>query len=213
MYALVVACLLSQEPNAQPYDLKGDRLGMSLADYQVKYKRVVPESTIGNCPDCSSSRPGEANDALLTRSWHHAAGIVNCSPVFGFETRAGKGPTVADVPAHLLVHHFIDGKLYKITIVLPRVGFTAVVEGLIAKYGKPNSVQADQRQNVFGAKFTGAILEWTNSVSTIYAGEFGEDRKDVLTGKVSQTSTIIFSHNALSTLADSRKPKPSAKDL
>lgn len=213
LFVLIVAFSLSQVLGAEPYDLKGDRLGMSLEDYKKKYHRISPESTNKELPFCSSVKPGESFDVLLAEPWHHVAGIVNCSTTFVFENTSGKGPTIAEVPVILQVHHFIDSKLYKITVRIPRVGFSKVTEGLNAKYGKPNTVEADTRQNVFGAKFTGAILEWTNGVSTLIAGEFGEDWKPILATRAIQTSTIVFTHDVLNKLANSRRPKPTAKDL
>jgi hypothetical protein len=68
----------------EPFDLKGDRLGMSLEAFKAKYTRTV-KGHDEKAPFCSDTRPGKEISTLLSEPWHTGAGIVNCSIAFPFE--------------------------------------------------------------------------------------------------------------------------------
>jgi hypothetical protein len=187
----------------EPFDLKGDRLGMSLKEFKAKYTRKV-EGHNESAPFSSETRPRQELPTLLAESWHTDAGIVNCSITFPFEAFRGNAPTIADVKTELLVHHFVDGKLYRITAWLPHDGYLKVKMGLIAKEGDPDREETSTYQNSFGATFTGESLTWTNAVSTITLTErFG--RLD--------TSALVFEHRELAAMVHSRTPAPTDEDL
>lgn len=191
------------ESDDKVFDLKGDRLGMSLKDFKTKYARNVAGHD-KSAPFCSDAQPGKAIVTLLAEPWHSEAGIVNCSIAFPFETIRGDGPTIAEVKTELLVHHFVDGKLYRITAWFPHDGYDKVKDGLIAKYGAPAHEKTEAFQNQLGAKFTGESLMWTNGASTIMLDERFANLK---------TSSFVLEHRELSAKAAARKPKPTAKDL
>lgn len=150
----------------EPFDLKGDRLGMTLEEFKAKYRRKV-EGHNESAPFSSETLPRQEIVSLLTEPWHTDAGIVNCSITFPFESYTGNAPTIAEVKAELLVHHFVDGKLYKITAWFPHDGYAQVQEGLIAKHGNPKMRETNEYQNRLGATFTGDTLLWADNASTI----------------------------------------------
>lgn len=194
---------LIAENNIEPFELKGDRLGMSLEEFKAKYTRVV-EGHNEWAPCCSDTQASNENVMLLSKPWHFEAGIVTCSISFPFEIFRGEGPTIAEVKVKLLVHHFIDGKLYQITALIPHSGYLDVKNGMIAKYGMPNITSDDEYQNRMGARFTGESLFWTNDVSSIRLKEY-DGKLDI--------SSLLFAHNALGAIAIARFPEPTGDDL
>jgi len=189
--------------SSEPFDLKGDRLGMSLQQFKAKYARRVQDHN-ESAPFCSDTRPGQEIVTLLSEAWHTKAGIVNCSITFLFEAFQGDEPTIAEVKTTLLVHHFVDGMLYRITAWFPHDGYFKVKDGLIAKHGPSKQQETNSYQNRLGATFTGESLIWANAVSTIVLTErFGD----------LETSALIFAHRELSAIVAARTPKPTGDDL
>lgn len=187
----------------EPFDLKGDRLGMSLDEFKAKYTRKV-QGHNQSAPFCSDTQPQKEIVTLLSKPWHTQAGIVNCSIAFPFEYIRGDAPTIAEVKTKLLVHHFLDGKLYRITVWFPHHGYTKGKGGLIAKHGAPKQQQTNEYQNRLGARFTGESLVWENTMSTIMLTErFGD----------LDTSSLIIEHGELAAIVQARTPKPTGGDL
>jgi hypothetical protein len=136
----------SRRKAARPYELKGDRLGMSLADFKSRH---------------------EEWDLLCTsdqRPEHKKANIVACN-------RESYSRTVAGVETVTFQHSFIDGKLYVIDIVFPHDGYSKVRDAMIAKYGNPSSADNRTYQNRLGGVSVGENLAWRNGVSDILLGE------------------------------------------
>lgn len=179
-------------PTVQPYDLKGDRLGMSLSEFKRKHYREV-DGHNETIPWCSDTRPGMDMDELLSKAWHSDAGIITCRLDFPFERRNGRaGLTVAGVETQLLIYEFVDQQLFEIDVAILNERFGEVCDALRAKYGSPAKEENDK------------LLIWTNGASTIVAKKGGQ--------RVG-SSTLVFSHNKLSGLAESRKPGPAVHDL
>ncbi len=189
--------------SSEPFDLKGDRLGMSLQKFKAKYDRKV-QGHNESAPFCSDAMPGQEISTLLAEPWHTRAGIVNCSITFPFEAYRGGAPTIGDVKTELLVHHFVDGKLYRISAWFPHDGYLKVAAGMIARHGPPAHRETNSYQNRFGATFTGEELIWDNAVSTIALTErFGD----------LNTSSLIFAHRKLSAIVETRTPTPTGHNL
>ena len=114
---------------AEPFDLKGDQLGMPLADYIARHARIV-QGHNEQAPWCSTSRPHQSIAPLMSEPWFDAADIVTCRTNFPFEEYHPVGPesrpTVAGAIASLLIYHFVDGKLYEITIEISHDDYAAV---------------------------------------------------------------------------------------
>jgi len=185
-----------------PYDLKGDRLGMSLEDFKTKYRHKV-QGDPREAPSCSDQRGDAARESepvstLGEESWHPKAKIVNARITFPFEDyEVNKHtPTLAGVTTDLHLYRFVDDRLYRIEYVFPHSGFTEVQEAMVATYGKPKAVTTKEYQNSFGAKFTGVICTWDNGVSGIILMERSVDLK---------TSLLMYIHHELDKVVESRR--------
>lgn len=187
---------------AEPYELKGDMLGMDIKFFKEKYRRSVAGHN-EDAPFCSDSNPNKRITTLLSEDWHYQAGIVNCRTTFPFESYRGANPTVSGVATDMLIYHFVDGKLFKITTRFKHGGFQDVRNALLAKYGK-SSDEIVEYKNRFGATFSGETKVWRNSVSSI---ELVERHGDL------DSSVLFLKHKELDSVAKKRVPKPKAEDL
>jgi hypothetical protein len=185
--------------NAQPYDLKGDRLGMTLEDFRIVHLGKGSGSDV--LPWCSDTRPGKEISTLLSETWYDQAGLINCRLDFPYQDLPG--PTIAGVNTDMLIYHFVDGQLYQITAWLPHSGFSEVKNAYVEKLGRPTAEDASTYQNAFGAKFSGETLTWKNGVSAMLLVERNGSVND---------SAIYFVHTALHKKAEGRKPKARVDD-
>ena len=130
-----------------------------------------------------------ANKASLeSEPWHQAAKIIHARIDLPTENNS---PTVAGVKTELLLYHFIDGKLFRMTAKLPTDQFHLVSEAAIKKYGPVTRENQRPRQ-----------LIWENAVATV-----------VLTrGSVHprEPSVLELVHKQLDELAASRAPSAAA---
>lgn len=117
----------------EPFELKGDKLGMSLSEFKSKYAREIPGHS-QRAPFCSDIAPGQRIPELYAEPWHSGAGIVHARPDHPFEHNP---PTLAGAKTDLLLYQFLDGKLYQITSLLPIDSHPLVAEGLRKKFGSP----------------------------------------------------------------------------
>jgi hypothetical protein len=214
-FVLLAAILLSTaaraqvagtvKPEPEPYELKGNRLGMSLSDFKTRYFHV-PTGDTRPGPFCSDAYP----DGFSRRTKLHdtaaldavkadtAAGLVTCKIFFPYEEMEGPKSTVANVPV-VLLFDFVDGKLYRIGASFRQEVFDRVRAAFTEKYGEPNLAETKTYQNAFGATFAGQIILWSNGLSSIQLTERGIDLN---------TSTLTFLHTSLAKEAEARKPKP-----
>lgn len=170
----------------EPYELKGDALGMAMADFKQKYARFTPDGR-QDLPICSDM-PGYIGKAdLHGEGWHRKAGIVHARVDNPLEETS---PTVAGVKSDLFLYQFVDGKLFRISVWFATDVFHLVSEAVLQKYGRPTSETKQPRE-----------LVWENNISKI-----------VLTrGTVHPRtySTLHLVHKELVALADSRAPRAS----
>jgi hypothetical protein len=170
----------------EPYELKGDPLGMTIAEFKQKYARFTPDGR-QDLPICSDM-PGYIGKAdLHGEAWHRRAQIVHARVDNPLEDNS---PTVAGVKTDLLLYQFVDGKLYRISALFATDLFHMVSEAVINKFGPPARESKQPRE-----------LVWENNVSRI-----------VLTrGTVHPRtpSSLHLVHNELLALAESRMPKAS----
>jgi hypothetical protein len=160
----------------RPFDIKGDRLGMSLAAFKRKYYRDLgPNKT--PAPHCSDNRPDQDNPMLFYKADMAKAGIVAAAPTYPHEAFDSKPvkPLIAGVEAESFVYKFTDGKLYEISITFGQKKFPRVKEALKAKFGEPNGKETETYQSLFGAKSDGEAIVWSNEVSTILLWERAGD--------------------------------------
>jgi hypothetical protein len=187
-----------------PYELKGDKLGMTLQDFKMKYRHKVQgdprEAPFTSDQRDAAARESEPMPTLMEESWHPKANIVNARITFPFEDyRANKyTPTLARVKTDLHLYRFVDDRLYRIEYVFPQSGFSEVQEAMVATYGKPKDIITKEYQNSFGAKFSGVVCTWDNGVSSIILMERFIDLK---------TSLLTFVHQDLDNVVEARRGK------
>jgi hypothetical protein len=194
-----------KKPPEQPYELKGDKLGMSLQDFKAKHRRTFNAGKVYEAPFCSDQRTQAEREksplpTLLEESWHPKANIVNARLTYPFEDfeENQHTPSLAGFKVQTHWYGFIDDRLYVINYLFPQTGFGKVQEAMARTYGKPSGVVTKEYQNAFGAKYTGVICVWDNGVSQIMLTERYTDLK---------TSNLMFLHEELGKLADTRREK------
>jgi hypothetical protein len=168
-----------------PFELKGDRLGMSLADFKAKYARTIGAM---NLPFTSESTPGQANSSLWSEPWHARAGIVHARVDLPSENNS---PTLAGVKTELFLYHFVDGQLFRITVLFDTEAFHLVREAMVQKYGLPDHETKDPME-----------LSWENLPSSL--------RLVRGTMRPKKWSTLLAVHHELQLLADERLPQRDA---
>jgi hypothetical protein len=130
-----------QSPEEMLYELKGDRLGMSLEDFKQKYARQLEGGH--KLPLCSDTAFGANKASLHSEPWHRQAGIIHARVDLPAEDNS---PTVAGVKTELLLYQFVDGKLFRISAHFPTDQFHMVSEAASKKYGQPTRESAKPRQ-------------------------------------------------------------------
>lgn len=126
------------------YELKGDRLGMSLEEFKDKYERNG-EGGI-RLPLCSDTAWGANKASLRSEPWHLKEGIINARIDLPAEDNS---PTVAGVKTELLLYQFVDGKLFRIAALLPTDKFHLISEAAVQKYGPVSRESQKPRQLVW----------------------------------------------------------------
>ena len=169
----------------QPFELKGDRLGMALRDFKAKYTRALGGIRL---PYCSDSSPGQTNATLWSEPWHAAAGIVHGRIELPSENNS---PTIAGVKTEIFLYHFVDGQLYRMTALFDTEAFHLVREAMVQKFGDATQETKMPME-----------LRWNNAVSTIYLVRG--------TMRPKKWSSIVLTHHELQELADSRVPQREA---
>ncbi|MEM6331298.1 MAG: hypothetical protein AAF790_13765 [Planctomycetota bacterium] len=136
----------------EPFDFKGDPLGMTLAEFKQKHAREVPGHP-HPAPFCSDQTGAFRVAELMTEPWYKSAGIVHARLEYPSENRP---PSIAGVETEILIYQFLDGRLYQISAWFPAGGFPQVSGALRRKYGPPSEQSQDSSR-----------LVWTRMASTL----------------------------------------------
>jgi hypothetical protein len=167
----------------QTYELKGDTLGMTLADFRAKYARSLgPTET--PAPMCSDTSP----TALYVKLPVTGIGIIRCLQHYPFEekldsrTRRSIPPTtIANVPARIIygfIAHSLDSKddgayrLYTIYGSFSSGDYAKVRDAVTEKYGEPSHREEVILQNRLGAVLKGEVLVWTRGDNSIRLSQY-----------------------------------------
>jgi hypothetical protein len=169
------------------FELKGDRLGMTLDDFKKRYARFTNDGR-QDLPICSDQGWGAGRTELHSETWHRQAGIIHAridNPV------EDNSPTIAGLKTDLLLYHFVDGRLFRISAYFATDQFHIVSDAVLKKYGPPTREIRQPRE-----------LIWENAVAMV----------DLMRGSVHPrtASTLNLIHKQLLTTAESRAPKGAA---
>ena len=168
------------------YELKGDRLGMSLDEFKQKYARSGEGGH--KLPLCSDTAWGTNKASLHSEPWHRQAGIIHARIDLPAEENS---PTVAGVKTELLLYQFVDGKLFCIAAYFPTDQFHLVSEAAVKKYGSVTRETQKPRQ-----------LIWDNPIASIVLSRG--------TVHPREASVLELVHKQLAELAGARTPTGAA---
>jgi hypothetical protein len=166
----------------QLYELKGDRLAMTIDEFKEKYARSGEGGL--KLPLCSDTAWGSNKATLHSEAWHKQAGIVSARVDLPAEENS---PTVAGVKTELLLYQFVDGKLFRMAAFLPTDQFHVVSEAAIRKYGPVTRETHKPRQ-----------LIWENPIASITLSRGNVHPRE--------PSILELVHKELADLAGSRTP-------
>jgi hypothetical protein len=171
----------------QPFELKGDQLGMTLEDFKKKYARFASDGR-QDLPLCSDQSWGAGRAELHSEAWHRRAGIVHARVDHPNEDNS---PTIAGIKTELLLYHFLDGKLFRISAFFGTDQFHVVSDAVLKKYGPATREIKQPRE-----------LTWENNVAIV----------DLIRGTVHPrvASTLHLVHKELLAAAESRMPQGAA---
>ncbi len=175
-----------QSPEEMLYQLKGDRLGMSLEDFKQKYARHVESGQ--KLPLCSDTAFGANKASLHSEPWHREVGIIYARVDLPAEDNS---PTVAGIKTELLLYQFVDGKLFRIAASFPTDQFHVVHEAAIKKYGPATRETQKPRQIV-----------WENPLAWVALTRGSVHPRE--------SSLLELVHRQLHELASSRTPTAAA---
>jgi hypothetical protein len=96
-------------------------------------------------------------------------------------------PTLAGVKTEMFLYHFVDGLLFRITVLFDTEAFHLVRDAMVEKYGPPTSEIKDPME-----------LAWENAPSSL--------RLVRGTMRPKRWSTVLAVHNELQLMADERLP-------
>jgi hypothetical protein len=159
-------------------DFKGDKLGMSLAEFKAKH----PMS--GSCADEENVLVPKSDNA--TEKVAH--GIIECTAP----------ATIVNRDAKSTLYKFLDGKLYSILIGFPHDGFNEAMATAQEKYGAQTAGTTEQYQNYFGAKFSGRSSIWIRRGDVVFLKEYMDNL---------ETSAMVMIDPADAKIADARLTK------
>src|SRR5262249_35037116 len=129
----------------QLFELKGDRLGMSIEDFKKKYARFTNDGR-QDLPICSDQGWGGGRVDLHSEAWHRHAVIIHARIDNPAEDNS---PTIGGLKTDLLLYHFVDGKLFRISAYFATDQFHVVSEAVLKKYGPPSHEIKQPRQLVW----------------------------------------------------------------
>jgi len=178
----------------RPFEVKGDRLGMTLDMFKAKYHRIVAH--------WDDPAPWVFGDKALQQ-----VGIVSGRTSFAHEPEEEQATTIAGVRSEPFRYKFIDGHLFEITVVFNRQNYPTVKSALEDKHGPAANKVTMKHQTNDGITFEWEVCSWGNGASEIMVMER-------LGGPIMDKSYLTFTHRHLKQLAQDRekKLKPASKD-
>jgi hypothetical protein len=171
-----IASILQRHPiqdvpviqNADPaklYDIKGDRLGMTLEEYGKAHYSFFPGDRKSKVSPSIGPYCKDHDDSLsfLTKD-EAAAGVASCA---NYPILIGTPTTVANMPMTGIAFKFFKGHMFDVIAVFKEGDYATVKAAFVGKFGAPTSSHVNQVQNRMGAKFDDETLTWSNGVSAI----------------------------------------------
>jgi hypothetical protein len=184
-----------------PDVLNGDRLGMPLADFKTKYRRVSAANgfvyPLTTDTLTTQMRERSRNLGINEQPWYEPAGVVTgiiASPL-ELSEQYQPLPVLGSSLTVTHVYRFVDKKLYRIEMTFQRNQFDKLVKMLQEKNGPPG-IAPDALQTTFTKQHGGQFLYWRiGNTETFLVERFGD----------SDHTLLYFSDLSLSSLASKRR--------
>jgi hypothetical protein len=167
-------------PPASAYELKGDKMGASMAEYLSRHPADCVARTAAPPVVHHSAFSG---NVLTNTSQQHPSDIKFACTNLG-------GLTLATEPMTWEQVDFSQQRLYRIAYYFQEERFAVIQDAFTLKFGTPTSSQSANVQNKFGAQFTRTTLVWKNGISTIVLSELAGD--DLTLSQVEMTLDDIY---------------------
>jgi hypothetical protein len=171
----------------QPYELKGDRLGMSLAEFKARHYRKVGKK--GHAPFCSDEGAAEVQKTRPP--------FVDCALFARYEVpdsldRLPSYMTVANLNPWSYLFKFYEGQLFEIEVAFITLGppedlmstYRRLYDALISTYGPPTTSEKRLRKNRYNEDFEIVLPTWQNGVSTRQLLWYGQEVDLIITHDV-----------------------------
>jgi hypothetical protein len=142
-------------PPAEAYELKGDKLGMSMAEYLKRHPSDCVSSNLAPKPSKTGPKPADPS------SFHFTCTNIDVTHPY----------TLATYPMKWQSVDFSRQQLYRIEYAFSHELFDVIEASLASKFGQPTNMQQDDVQNGFGAHFKRSTVIWKNGTSTITLNE------------------------------------------
>jgi hypothetical protein len=166
-------------PPPTAYELKGDKLGSSMAEYLQRHPN--------DCVKHFSTPPEVHHSAFTGNQLEHsdyehvnAFRFVCANGGTGENVAIGPGNEISMNPGSLSLAtanmdreqvEFSHERLYLVAYYFEQEAFPLIHDAFIQKFGTPKRTTQDPVQNKFGAQTTRTTVTWKNGVSTIVLSE------------------------------------------
>jgi hypothetical protein len=167
-------------PPPAAYELKGDKLGSSMAEYLQRHDDCVKRFTIPPAVHHSAFSGNE----LTHTSYKH----VNA---FRFVCSNSDGVSLASINMDWEQVEFSQQRLFLVAYFFKHDSFTLIKSAFVMKFGPPTSTIQEIVKNLFGAQLERTTMTWKNGVSTIVLTEMSGN--DLTKSRVEMTLDDIYS--------------------
>lgn len=175
LIAIALLAAASGAIGAEPYDLRGAKLGMTLSEFR---KLSHPDGVKGARLFCGDEKVNTGPSGYIKRSdEERSQGRIQCTwfgPVEGrYRSMIGQQVGPVHVPSGALFYTFYEAKLgaepllASFSFEMDNRKFDGLVQALSEKWGEPFKREVSSVTNRMGAAFDNVDVTWMNDVSAI----------------------------------------------
>jgi hypothetical protein len=190
----VVGALAQRLP--EPYHIKDDMLGESLAAYRQINARPLPP--LGGLVTSAAYHP--TTDCALAEDGtglkDEGTGVLSC-------VTPGPDETYAGMAMHYKFVSFYSGRLYLVRYAFGRGRYAAMLQAITQKLGAPAARTARDVENGFGTQVKRETVTWSNGVSTVTLTESSADDLE--------TSVLEFTQDDLRVAVERKRGQSAAE--
>jgi len=185
-------------PGQPPFDLKGARMGMSVAEFRATHRMdhvqgVLMPTREAACSGDDVTGFGVRGDLVTLTPREVRAGIMICIPPLDW--------SLGNVKPRGISYQFFDGKLYLVMAGFDSKDYTEIRDALAVKFGNPSPTESNEYARYISVLNDGKT--WTRGDDVLILMEHGPGRLE---------PAMFFFNKKLYEAALSRM-KPSNPDL